>query len=360
MNNTTDDYQYLQLVRALGLVISEQNLIYRQALSAVPGQKSADLFNVCSLIAPAINWYALAKNKLNKYKNHLAQAVSIFEQEYPLQLRQIADPPWVLFYAGHQAERLVNRTCVSIVGSRRADYFGLELAERFGYELASRNVVVVSGLALGIDASAHIGALQSHSEISTVAVLGSGLNVMYPAANKQIYQQIVDRRGIIFSQFEPDIPPYPANFLNRNRVVSGLSSATIVIQATLKSGSLVTAKHSIEQGKDVYVIPGDIDNKRYEGSNRLIQQGAQLITGLDNLMQHLGLSFEKHQNTDSNSLKKSALSQQILKIIEDSGSVKVDEIVRQLGNISFEKDLLELEMSGKIQRLPGNVLKLSK
>jgi DNA processing protein len=215
-------------------------------------------------------------------------------------------------------------------------------------------------MALGIDASAHKGAIKTGRPLSTVAVLGSGIDVVYPPAHRGLYNDIINA-GTVISQFEPDSAPYPSNFLNRNRLVAGLASATIVIQATLKSGSLVTAKHSIEQGKDLYVIPGDIDDRRYEGSNKLIQQGAQLITGIDDLFADLGVLIQK--KTEDKKLKGhpdgQTLQQQIIKILEEQGSVKVDAMVRQLGNITFEKELLELEIAGYIERLPGNVLKLS-
>jgi DNA processing protein len=350
--------QEIHILRALALVIAEQSLAVRDKLLPQICYQPDSAFNLCQQLLPRLEWNTLVQAKLALVKEQGCQLVSIFEDSYPLSLKQISDPAPALFLSGLPIQQLQGLECVAIVGSRRADYLGLDLAQKLSKSISNAGLVVVSGLALGIDGAAHKGALASNSTCSTVAVLGSGLDVVYPPAHKSVCDQIVLGRGIVLSQFQPKTVPYPANFLNRNRLVAGLAKTVIVIQASLKSGSLVTARHAIDQGKDVLVFPGDIENPRYRGSNKLIQNGAVLVTSIEDVHEFLNLKDKSCLATKSvNESNCTPLQKKILHILRREGELRVDAMVRLLDGVQLEKDLLELELSEQIQRLPGNILK---
>lgn len=354
-------------LQALAFVLSEQALKVRLHLLKAIAANPASALSVCTQQCPTVKWTKLieqASMKIEDWRRQGIYSSSYFEDSYPAALRTLEDPALILFYKGQALSVLDNHLCLAIVGSRRAGPEGLEISSDFATKLAKFGIVIVSGLALGIDGAAHRGALRARSALPTVAVLGSGLNMLYPPSHAELHNQIVENGGIVISQFEPQTCPYPSNFLNRNRIVSGLSKAVLVIEASLKSGSLVTARNAIEQGRDVFVVPGDIDNPRFAGSNKLIQQGANLVTSVQDIIELLGVSAVS-QHLQSNrgprdlSLPPAAkIERQILTALEQQREIKISELARQIGNISIEKELLMLEVHGLIQRMPGNVLRL--
>ncbi len=212
-----------------------------------------------------------------------ATAVGIGGEGYPPSLLHLYDPPPVLFFQGQRSLAALPALTLGVVGSRNCDRPGAEIAETLASDLARRGVCIVSGLALGIDAAAHRGALAGRATPPTVAVLGSGLAVLHPRTNIPLAQEIVRAGGLLVSEFEPHEPPYPRNFLRRNRILAALSKGVLVIQAGDASGSLVTARHALDLGRDVMVVPGDIRDPRYAGSNRLLKQGAHLVTAVSDI-----------------------------------------------------------------------------
>lgn len=207
------------------------------------------------------------------------------DASYPLLLKQIHDPPGVLYVKGSLEAR--DLQAVAIVGSRRCSFYGREQAERFGALLAGAGVTVVSGGARGIDSAAHRGTL-SHPQGRTLAVLGSGIDVPYPSENKSLFDQIAER-GAVLSEYPLGTPPLAENFPKRNRIVSGMSRAVLVIEADIKSGALITARLAGEdQGRPVLALPGRVDNAMSAGPHQLIRDGATLITNLDDILQSLG------------------------------------------------------------------------
>lgn len=358
-------------LRALASAISSQPLSLRQRIhqAAVFSDPAKTVF-LCRELLSESKWNQFEKSALKKlagWSEGGMECISIFEAGYPEALRMIEDPPLLLFFRERSIADLKETCCIAVVGSRRADPDGLEMAEQFSRQLSSLGVVIISGLALGIDGAAHRGAIQTDSELPTVGVLGSGLDLVYPSQHLSLSEEILDRGGILISQFEPGTPPYPANFLNRNRVVSGLAQAVLVVEATLKSGSLVTARNALEQGKEVLVIPGDVNNPRFEGSNRLIQQGATLVTSVQDIVEAIGIVPQQTSKTFSSELDKSGASvlasELEVRIIESLGrkhELRVDELLRDLGPVSLERELFTLEMRGTIQRLPGNVIRLKR
>ncbi|PKM69251.1 MAG: DNA-protecting protein DprA, partial [Firmicutes bacterium HGW-Firmicutes-18] len=197
-----------------------------------------------------------------------------FDEEYPGRLRSIDDRPYVLYYKG-SIQEMEDGRCMSVVGSRKATSYGKWVAERFVSELSSHGFRIVSGMAYGIDSIAHQTAITCHQYTS--AILGSGIDVIYPKRNKELYRDISEK-GSVISEFAPGFSPLPFNFPYRNRIISGLSDGILVIEAGEKSGTLITATYGFEQNKEVFAIPGNIDNINARGTNRLIREGAKITT----------------------------------------------------------------------------------
>lgn len=207
------------------------------------------------------------------------------DEEYPLQLKTIPDPPLVLYVRGSLQPRDLHS--VAIVGSRRCSFYGREQAERFGALLGGAGVSVISGGARGVDSAAHRGAL-SHPHGRTIAVLGSGVNVAYPSENAALFTQIAER-GAVLSEYPIGTAPLPENFPKRNRIVSGLSRGVLVVEADDRSGALITARQAGEdQGRIVFALPGRVDNKLSTGPHQLIRDGATLVTKLEDILDDLG------------------------------------------------------------------------
>ncbi len=206
---------------------------------------------------------------------------------YPAALRDIPDPPLCLFVRGQC--RSVPARSVALVGSRHATGQGLENARDFARILADQGWCVVSGLALGIDGAAHQGALASRQPGGTLAVVGTGLDQTYPLQHRLLADEIASR-GLLVSEFVPGTPPLAANFPRRNRIIAGLSQATVVVEASLRSGSLITANQALEQGREVMAVPGSIHSPQSRGCHALIKQGAQLVESIDDILEALGSS----------------------------------------------------------------------
>jgi len=206
--------------------------------------------------------------------------ITFEDADYPGNLKNISGPPIILYIKGKISRE--DNTAIGIVGSREASFYGLSSADRFASELAVRGFTIVSGLARGIDTAAHRGALKAGGR--TLAVIGSGLNNIYPAENKEFCDQIV-RSGAVISEFPLNEEPLKANFPRRNRVISGLSLGLLVVEAARNSGALITADFALEQGREVFALPGKVDSVSSFGTNALIKQGAKLVTGVEDILE---------------------------------------------------------------------------
>lgn len=205
---------------------------------------------------------------------------------YPKKLKNIADPPLVLYYKGNLPD-MDSVPTVALVGTRKASAYGLNTANRMGYQMAMCGATVISGLASGIDGAGAVGALTAGGTV--VGVLGCGADVVYPARNKRLYED-VRQKGCLLTEFPPGTPPYKWNFPKRNRIISGLSNGVLVVEAPERSGSLITARAAAEQGRDVFAVPGNIDMPTFTGSNALLREGAAMATcGWDVLESYAGL-----------------------------------------------------------------------
>jgi DNA processing protein len=221
----------------------------------------------------------------------LMSQITPAEENYPSLLKETAVPPSPLYFLGELPKK--SDVLVAIVGTRKASRDGLLIAKQISKELARAGAVVVSGLALGIDGAAHEGAVTAGGR--TIAVLATGLDSIYPRTHENLAKKLLDLGGAIFSEYPAGTPPFPNQFLERNRIVSGLSVATVVIEAPVRSGALVTARFALEEGRELFVVPGPISHRNYEGSHMLIRNGARLITNVSDLLEDLENTMTNHQ-----------------------------------------------------------------
>lgn len=282
------------------------------------------------------------------------------DPRYPQRLREIAAAPPALFYRGDLD--LLGLPQLAMVGSRTATPQGLETAEEFAAELSRRGLVITSGLALGVDAAAHRGALAARG--ATIAVCATGLDRVYPARHKALAEQI-ERDGLLVSEFAPGTAPRPENFPRRNRLISGLSLGVLVVEAARESGSLITARLAAEQGREVFAIPGSIHNLMARGCHQLIRQGAKLVETVDDVLEEIGSqigAWTRAVASDDQARRAPHPHQAVLDALGDEPQA-VDALVERLG-FSVEQlsaTLIELELEGLLASAPGGrVMRLGK
>ncbi|WP_245612750.1 DNA-processing protein DprA [Kosmotoga pacifica] len=277
---------------------------------------------------------------IEKYKNHL---ITYLDEVYPDILRNSYSPPTVIFFEGRK-KLLLEEPAISIVGSRKATAYGINVAQKLAKELDEKGLVIVSGLAAGIDAAAHKGSLDSGGR--TIAVLGTGIDVIYPSSNRELFLRIANN-GCIVSEFLPGTPPLKQNFPRRNRIIAGLSQAVLVVEAAIKSGSLITAKLALENGRDVFAVPGDITRKNSEGTNWLIKNGAKLITRIEDVL-------EEFPNFSTTIFKEEYPDSAVLNSLE-TGPMDFNQLLLATG-IEYGQlveELLDLQLKGFITEDQG-------
>ncbi len=277
--------------------------------------------------------------------------VSFWDDSYPSLLREIHDPPALFYLRG----RLPQQECFAIVGSRRATGAGLATTRKLAAVLAQHDICVVSGLARGIDSAAHRGALQTGG--ATIAVLGCGIDAVYPRENLPLYHDIIQQHAVI-SEYPPGTPPLAGHFPGRNRIISGLSRGVLIVEAAEKSGSLITGDFALEQGRELFAIPGAPHQTNSRGTNRLLKEGAQLVTEAEDILQSLWPHrLSRHASRQLQAFADS-LNPEALKVYQQLtyDPLHSDEIARKCGLTPMELSaiLLDLELLGGIQALPGN------
>ncbi len=227
------------------------------------------------------------------------QICTFHDAAYPVRLKNIADPPLVLYYKGNLTG-LDTGPVIGVVGTRKASAYGLNTSKKMGYQIAKCGGILVSGLAEGNDGSAMTGALMAGGKV--VGVLGCGADVVYPAFHRSLYKD-TERNGCLISEFPPKTPPYGWNFPKRNRIISGLSNGILVVEAPYQSGSLITARDALEQGRDVFVVPGNIDVDTFKGSNALLRDGAIAVSsGWDVVSEYAALYPDKIRQEDGETI----------------------------------------------------------
>ncbi len=293
-----------------------------------------------------------------------AWVIPLQSDSYPAALAATEDAPPILIGLGSQA--FMTRKAIAVVGARNASANGRRLARQFAADLGKEGLIVASGLARGIDTAAHQGSLQS----GTLAVVAGGLDVIYPPENEDLYKAIVEQ-GTVLSEMAPGTRPQARYFPRRNRIVSGLSLGALVVEAARNSGSLITARLALEQGREVFAVPGSPLDPRSQGGNDLIRQGAILTESAEDILRALESSFEK-PSIAPQALEKAAFCTpandeseiaeahgDIVSLLSDT-PVAVDELIRQcqLSPAAVSSAILELELTGAVDRLPGNMVAL--
>ncbi len=296
-------------------------------------------------IDAALSWAATPGNAI----------VTLADAHYPRALLHIPDPPLLLYVKGNMA--LLEANALAVVGSRNATAQGLAHAERFSEQLSGAGVAIVSGLALGIDAAAHAGGLRGPG--STVAVIGTGIDIDYPQRNRALAQRIA-QEGCIVSEYPLGIPPLAANFPRRNRLISGLAQAVLVVEAAARSGSLITARMAAEQGRDVFAIPGSIHSPLAKGCHQLIRQGAKLVETTQDILDEMpaawaARSVQKAITDDRPGGEDGDAATAIVMQAMGHDPVDADTLAArcELDAARLAGLLLELELAGRIEVLPG-------
>lgn len=275
--------------------------------------------------------------------------VTILEKAYPDLLRQIKDPPETLYYLGDLS--LASELCVAAVGSRKATPYGKWAALTLGEKLGQNGVVAVSGMAQGIDSFVHKGALKAKGK--TIAVLGTGPDLCFPPENRDLMNRIADE-GLILSEYAPGTHATRFTFPLRNRIISGLSIATVVVEAGLHSGSLITAERASEQGREVYAVPGNINNIYAIGGNKLIRDGVNPLVVLDDLLDDLGIA---KRTAPKIKIALGADEKVVLEVVEKGGEVTCDGLCRMLAKPVGEVNgiVTVLEMKGLVYTALGKI-----
>lgn len=339
-----------QLLSAFG----HPGAVFDAGLSAVAGvigiKLAQSLFEGCqleaqlTLIQQTIDW-------LNEPGHHI---VTLADREYPQRLLESSDPPCLLYVNGDPA--YLNHTAIGVVGSRNATPQGVENARAFSKTLADAGFCIISGLALGIDAAAHEGALRSDTRSGTVAVVGTGIDRVYPASNKKL-AHLITGNGCIVSEFPLGTVAAAGNFPRRNRLIAGLSQACLVVEAAPASGSLITARLAGELGRDIFAIPGSIHAPQYKGCHSLIKQGAKLVECAQDILEELGPQAVAAVSTTSTHTDTSTTRPEHAALLKALGHepATLDQLMRrcELPADALLAMLTELTLDGVVTNLPG-------
>lgn len=297
---------------------------------------------------------ALAAEELKRLADLGGTIITLRDEGYPKNLLEIYDPPPVLYVRGEADLR--DQLMIAIVGSRRGSYYGRTVTKRISKELAQAGVTVVSGMARGIDTAAHIGALEGKGR--TIAVMGCGIDVVYPPENRRLFSEII-AHGAVISEFPLGTKPEGKNFPRRNRIISGMSLGVVIVEATVESGSLITASHALDQGREVFAVPGNVGIATSMGTNRLIKEGARLVEGAGDILAELLPQLKGNIPAARAKDELPSLSETEEAIIQllSHTPMHIDEISR-MSRIEISRVstiLLELELKGMISQLGGKM-----
>ena len=308
----------------------------------------------------------LAQDEVGKAAAAGARIVALDDPEYPTQLKQIYDPPLVLYVRGNEAA--ISQPGIALVGTRHPTPYGSGMAERLACDLATRGLVIFSGMARGIDTAGHRGAIAAKGK--TVAVWGTGVDVVYPKENTRLTEQILALGGAVISEFPMGTFPAPQNFPIRNRIISGMSLGVLVVEAAEYSGTRITARCALEQNREVFAVPGNVTNKGSWTPNTLIKQGAKLVATWEDVWEELPtdvrLTLQPEGGNESQPGQTASLfgeselsphEKKIFALLKADESTHIDEIVERLEPALSSSEifaaLFELELAGKVKQLPG-------
>lgn len=306
-----------------------------------------------------INW-KIIDNDFSWLEKNNARMIALEDEDYPVLLREIHDSPLVLYIQGNA--HALTQAQIAMVGSRHPSVTGKELAHQFAKEFAAAGLVITSGLALGIDAASHEGALAGLGK--TIAVLGTGLKYIYPKNHQKLANDIIKNEGALISEFPLDTPPKATNFPMRNRIISGLSLGVLVIEAAIRSGSLITARSALEQNREVFAIPGSIHNPMARGCHQLIRQGAKLVETAQDVLEEINHSIKQTKvripsQSNQEPIDLDPIHQRVLAQIGYEVTA-LDVIILRTGLTAAEvcSMLLPLELGGYVQGVPGGYVRM--
>lgn len=328
-----------------------------------PGPKEAFFSSLSGLIEARVeekiaNEFIATRNNINpevieeKIKKENIKYILLGSRQYPRLLAEIYDPPALLFYKGKFETK--DEYSLAIVGTRKYSNYGLESTEHIAGELAKNNITIVSGLAYGIDTLAHNACLNANGR--TIAVLGTGIDKqsIYPSSNRYLSEKIIGSNGLIVSEFPLETPPLRHNFPQRNRIISGLSLGTIVVEAAARSGALITARFALEQNREVFAVPGNIFSKQSIGPNNLIKQGARPVSNAQEILDTLDLTMASAYIENKKIIPDNKHEALVIEVLGHE-PIHVDEIIRltNLTSSIINSTLTLMEMKGKIKNIGG-------
>ncbi len=333
---------------------SAENIFYAKPLE-IERFCNANRINFRNIID--IKEESILEGYINEIYKKEIKFISKYNKDFPGLLKNIPDPPLGIYVLGELPDDKYNK--VGIIGARRCTQYGAGNAYKFGKELAEKGIVIVSGMALGIDAMAHKGAIDAKGK--TIAVLGCGVDVIYPPSNKNLRDSIIEN-GCVISEFAPSTTAFPAHFPIRNRIISGLSDAIIVVEAAKRSGTLITVGQALEQGRDVFAIPGNINNPMSQGTNDLIKDCAFPLTEANDVLENLGICNKYFEPAKDEIAEKEKKIKELLapeeKLVYDCISelpITIDEIVLKTNSTiqAIQFGVTMLELKGYIKKLAG-------
>jgi len=355
----------LNLIEGVGPVRVRQLLEHFGDAPAILSAGKSQLLQVRGIgddIAAAIAaWEQTADfaGELKRIADFGCRVIIQSDEEYPASLREIYDPPIVLYVKGALTNK--DKNAVAMVGSRQTTHYGIETARKLAYQLAYVGVSVVSGGARGIDTAAHQGAMAAKGR--TICVLGTGINIVFPPENKELFERIAEN-GAVMTQFPFNRNGDKQSFAIRNRIVAGMSLGTVVVEADLHSGALITANFATEYGRQVFAVPGRIDSPRSKGCHELIKKGAKLCEGAEDVLSEFEYLFPSSNKPPSPgetgmlpALELSGNEQRVLDTLRTDDETSIDEVIRKSGLASsaVSVGLLSLEMKRVIKQLPGKM-----
>jgi len=282
-------------------------------------------------------------------------AIARTNSQYPRMLEEIFDPPPVLFVRGD--EKVLNTLSLGVVGTRKCTRYGRETARSFSRAIASKEITIVSGMARGIDSESHIGALEAEGK--TVAVLGCGVDTIYPPENLKLFYQIIEH-GAVISEYAPGVAPMAGNFPARNRIISGLSRGVLIVEADIKSGTMFTVDYANQQGREVYCVPGNINSPSSRGTNKLIKDGARMALAPEDILSDYGITYTDEQMQNTAQFQLDIFEQQIVSALLE-GELNSEELFEktQMEAAQLNTLLTLLELRGIIRQHAGRIFSIN-
>ncbi len=359
--NERDCYLWLSSINGIGVKTIEKLSDHFGSLLGLWSASHKEVYNIPN-IPQAIKKNIVKHMNLDylkKYKNRLKELnieyTTKIDTNYPDTLSHIYNPPHILYTKG-QLDYDIERS-IAIVGSRKATALGKNIAYKFAYELAKEGITIISGMAYGIDSQAHKGAIDAKG--TTYAVLGCGVDICYPKSNYSLMNEIINN-GAVLSEFPLGTPPIAGNFPQRNRIISGLSKGILVVEAGLNSGSLITVDYGLEQGKNIYSIPGSIKSSASKGTNKLIKEGAKPVTSVEDILEDYNNMDNYYYNNYNNNIEYelSEMENRVYTFIQKKQPVSIELLVSiiEIDMSTLNSVITILEIKGLIEQLPGNIL----